>query len=208
MASLTSEKLTFGTKDDPIRFGFLELVMARAFDDGGKKKYQGSAILEPENAVHVRQMEAAKAAAEDLLRKGGLKREELLSVCFGKNKKNRAGKVYDGFQDKFFITATQDEDNRKAILIGNRAGQEVMASDRDAPYSGGYGIMKVTLWLQDNKYGKRINANLLVVQHIKDGQAFGIAPLNPDEEFERLPDVAGTPNKSTGVTSGASSDWM
>lgn len=214
MASITSEKIQLGTSSDPVRLGFVELAVARAFGDdpNGAKKFQCSAILDPSNAVHMKQMQFAQEQAAELLRKGGLSKEELKSVCFGKDKKSSTGKVYDGFENKIFLTATQDEENRNLLLIGNRQGQEVLATERGAPYAGGFGIMKVTLWLQNNKWGKRINANLLVVQHIKDGPAFGAQRLNADEEFERLPPENGGAATSSGNSGGgvkeSSSGWL
>ena len=200
MASITSEKITLGTSSDPVRLGFLELITPSAFGDdpNATKKFQGSAILDPSNAKHMEQAKFLQDQAADILRRGSVSKEELLSVCFGKDKKNRAGKVYEGFEGKIFVTATQDEENRHNILIGNRQGQEVMPTEKGAPYSGAYGIMKVTLWLQNNKWGKRINANLLVVQMIKDGPAFGAQRLNADEEFERLPVENGGSNSFIG----------
>jgi hypothetical protein len=57
----------------------------------------------------------------------------------------------------------------------------------------------VTLWTQDNKFGKAIRANLRIVQFVKDGKAFsGSAPANADDEFEALGD---SPSGKGGATS-------
>lgn len=46
----------------------------------------------------------------------------------------------------------------------------------------------ISLWAQDNKYGKRINVNLRAVQRVKDGTALssGAEPVSADNEFEDI----------------------
>lgn len=51
-------------------------------------------------------------------------------------------------------------------------------------YAGCYINATIRLWFQDNKFGKRINANLRIIQHAGDGEAFGDNGADPDEEFE------------------------
>lgn len=48
-------------------------------------------------------------------------------------------------------------------------------------YGGCYGSMLVRLWFQNNKWGKRVNANLLAVQFVKDGPAFGEGRITDDD---------------------------
>lgn len=58
-------------------------------------------------------------------------------------------------------------------------------------YGGCYGSMLIRLWFQNNKYGKRVNANLLAVQFVKDGEAFGegrITDDDVDDAFEGVGD--------------------
>jgi hypothetical protein len=61
-----------------------------------------------------------------------------------------------------------------------------LAEDDGVLYSGCYVNMTVTLWTQDNEYGKRVNANLRAVQFVKDGEAFGVAPVDAEEEFDEV----------------------
>ena len=43
-----------------------------------------------------------------------------------------------------------------------------------------------------NEFGKRINANLRAVQFVKDGEAFGVKPVDAEDEFDVLEgDAAG-----------------
>lgn len=56
------------------------------------------------------------------------------------------------------------------------------------PYAGCYVNAVVRLWVQDNKYGKRVNASLEAVQFVKDGERLGHAPVDIDEAFPDLSD--------------------
>ena len=53
-------------------------------------------------------------------------------------------------------------------------------------YAGCYVNATVRLWVQDNKFGKRVNANLRAVQFVADGEAFGDKSADPTEEFDAL----------------------
>ena len=59
-------------------------------------------------------------------------------------------------------------------------------------YSGCYANVLLRLWAQDNKYGKRVNASLEVVQFAKKGEAFGRGPVDPNDKFgKELEDTGG-----------------
>jgi len=53
------------------------------------------------------------------------------------------------------------------------------------PYAGCYVNMSIRLWAQDNQFGKRVNAQLRAVQFVKDGEAFGDKPVDPQKELSR-----------------------
>ena len=56
----------------------------------------------------------------------------------------------------------------------------------DVVYGGCFVNVLIRPWKQDNKHGKKINANLRAVQFEKDGEAFGMKPVNAEDEFEPL----------------------
>lgn len=84
---------------------------------------------------------------------------------------------YDGFEGCMFINASTD----KAPLVVDKDKSQL--SERSGkPYAGCYVIALVDIWAQDNKYGKRINAQLKGVQFYADGDAFsGSAPASEDD---------------------------
>ena len=69
----------------------------------------------------------------------------------------------------------------------DRSRQDI-APNAGIPYAGCYVNAVVRLWVQDNKYGKRVNASLEAVQFVKDGERFGHAPVDVDEAFPDLGD--------------------
>ena len=78
--------------------------------------------------------------------------------------------------------------------------EPVQEGDQQAPYSGCYVYGSITLWLQNNSYGKKINANLRAVQFERDGEAFGMKPVNAEDEFEPL-------EGETAAPAGGSDAW-
>ena len=48
-------------------------------------------------------------------------------------------------------------------------------------YGGCYVNVLIRVWGQDNKYGQRLNANLLAVQFVKDGEPFGTGRITEDD---------------------------
>jgi len=88
---------------------------------------------------------------------------------------------YGGFEGQLFVSAR----NRVRPLVLDR---DRTALDERAGrlYSGCYVNGLIQLWCQDNNFGKRINASLLGVQFLRDGDAFsggGVASL---DEFADL----------------------
>ena len=76
---------------------------------------------------------------------------------------------YDGYKGMFYITTANTE--RPGVY--GRQRQPIAEGDREAPYSGCFVNTNITLWTQDNKFGKAIRANLRIVQFAKDGDSFG-----------------------------------
>ena len=90
---------------------------------------------------------------------------------------------YNGYADHFSIKAT----NKRRIQLVARDGKTPLVEADNVFYSGCYVNAVITLWLQNNSYGKRINANLLGLQFAGDGEAFGEgAPVDVTDAFADL----------------------
>lgn len=77
---------------------------------------------------------------------------------------------YEGFEGNFYISAR----NTMRPLVVARDKTPLTAAD-GVIYSGCYCNVFLELWAQDNAYGKRVNATLMGVQFVKDGEAFSSA---------------------------------
>lgn len=160
-----------------VRLSFPSLYKPRAFQEGGDAKYSSTFIMpkkgDPEeNATFCDQ---------------GVK--EVIKMAF-KGRNPGADKLcYRDGATKEDIDGYGDE----VMFISSNSAKKVPVVDRDLtplgeedgkPYAGCYVNATVRLWAQDNKYGKRVNAQLRAVQFIRDGEPFGDSSVNPEEEFK------------------------
>lgn len=74
---------------------------------------------------------------------------------------------YDGCEGMWAVKAS----NNKRPTIINRDKTPIIEED-EIIYGGCYVNAIIDPWAQNNQFGKRINANLLGVQFLKDGQPF------------------------------------
>lgn len=76
--------------------------------------------------------------------------------------------------------------NQKRPGVFDRDQSPLTAEDY-RPYAGCYVNVRISVWAQDNKYGKRINIELNGVQFYGDGEAFGGgSPPSTNEDFPEL----------------------
>lgn len=95
---------------------------------------------------------------------------------------------WDGYADHFYISANSPE-KRKPSTVTNRKDSNnrwitAEEGEKGCPYSGCYVNALIRIWVQDNKHGKRINASLESVQFRADGEAFGAAPVDPNDIYD------------------------
>ena len=98
-------------------------------------------------------------------------------------------KTYDGYEGHWFLSAASE----RAPQVRGRDKRPLTAED-GVIYSGCYVNAIVTLWYQPaGKRGTRTVPNAVwaaldAIQFVRDGDAFGAAPVNVDEEFDDLTD--------------------
>ena len=103
--------------------------------------------------------------------------------------------------DKLFIHDGDDKDydgyaGHWAIKAGNNVRPTVinrdkspLTADDEVIYAGCYVQASIEPWGQNNQYGKRINANLLGVRFLKDGEPFTDGgKVASADEFDDLED--------------------
>ncbi len=98
----------------------------------------------------------------------------------------------DGYGDgTSFLTAS----NKARPGVVDRSLDPIAESD-NIIYAGCYVNATVRLWVQDNKWGKRVNAQLRAVQFVKAGDSFGAGPVDATKEFTAIDDEVGDEGRS------------
>lgn len=90
---------------------------------------------------------------------------------------------YDGYEGVWSIKASQSR--RPTVIDRDRTP---VTEDDNVLYAGCYVNAIIDLWIQNNSFGKRVNANLYGVQFVKDGDAFGMGPVDVTDDFDDLSD--------------------
>lgn len=93
---------------------------------------------------------------------------------------------YEGFEGTYYVSARSKQSQRPRVI--DRDKSELSIAD-GRPYAGCYVNTRIELWAQDNNYGKRVNAQVRVVQFNRDGDAFGGGAPVSDEEVDAMPDL-------------------
>lgn len=163
-----------------VRASYLHVFKKHAVNEGDDPKFSMNAIFDKEE--HERILKTLKRTMDKMAKAAfSGKIPSSLKLCL------RDGDEYadkDGYGDeKMFMTLSSD---RRPMVVGRDKG--VLAEEDDIIFSGCYVNISAQLWVQDNKWGKRINASLRAVQYVKDGEAFGADPVDVDEEFTDLDD--------------------
>lgn len=167
-----------------VRLSFPHLFQPHAMEEGQEKKYGATFLLDyDKHATLLDQIEDTIArVALDFWKK-----KQHFKTCLrdGNEKANMEG-YGDGVM---FITASNK--TRPPVVDGNRSP---IVEEDGIIYAGCYVNASIRLWVQDNKWGKRVNAGLRAVQFVKDGESFGAGKVDVDTEFD---DVEGADSKAT-----------
>jgi hypothetical protein len=187
MKSKTSEVLQIGTAADPVRLSFPVLDKPKAFQAGQEEKFGAAFLLDPSNKTHAALIAKLKSEIKKLALvayDGKLPGDLKVCLTNNVNPDGTQKKAYSGYDGMYYLTANNG--NRPVIV--NRERNLLAYGDEGFPYAGCYVIGTITLWAQNNKFGKRINANLRGVQFVRDGESFGRPSINVEDEFEAIED--------------------
>jgi len=166
-----------------VRLAFPNLWVAQRVNGEGEPAFSASLLLAPDHPAVAALNKAFEEVAKE---KWGAKAAAVLKamratdkLCLhdGDTKSN-----YDGFPGNMYVSARSKV--RPTVIDRDRTP---LNQEDGKPYSGCYVNASIELWAQDNKFGKRINAQLRGVQFFADGDAFagGSTPADA-EEFEDM----------------------
>ena len=176
---MSEVQIEFNLKE--VRISYPHLFEPFAYLGQGKGKYSAKFLLDKKiHAALVQQIAASmKALSAESFKDKKLPPPDKLCLKDG----DLGGK--DDEAGCWVFSAS--ENTRPVVVDRNRSP---LVAEDDAIKGGYYVNAKVRLWVQDNQYGKRINANLIGVQFVKEGPVLGggRATQSADEMFD---DVSG-----------------
>jgi hypothetical protein len=149
-------------------------------DDKGGKSYSAQGI-------------ANKETHKEII---DLCRETIKEIIAASKKKIAADKIFMKDGDKYFegkdecagayvFTARE----KKRPTLRDIDGTKLDPKDDEAKimelfYGGAVASLLINPWIQDNSYGKRLNANLRTVKFVKDGTPFGEGRIDDDDAWD------------------------
>lgn len=154
-------------------------IFKRAEFNGQEGKFEATFLLDKEqDADQISKLEAAIEAA--------IKEAKVKVPSDKRCMKDGDDVEYDGYAGCMSIKAST---NKRPTII-DRDKTTLMEDDANAPYAGCFVNAIVDIWIQNNSYGKRANANLYGIQFVKDGDSFGSGSGSVDvtDDFDDLDD--------------------
>lgn len=152
-----------------VRLSFPSLFQQAAFGGESTGKYEATFILDKkEHAQVISQIEAEIARLQKEEIKAKVSSDK---ICL-KDGDEMGRPEYEG---KMTIKAS----TKKRPLVIDR-DKSPITEDDNIVYAGCFVNAILTLWPQNNNFGKRVNAQLDGVQFVRDGEPFGDGGISAD----------------------------
>ncbi|MCK4957771.1 MAG: DUF2815 family protein [Planctomycetes bacterium] len=177
-----------------VRLSFPKIFVAEQFEGQGPFKFSTNGLLDAESPIDAKQIKALKKAMRQVgSEKWGKAWDDGKIKLIGTCLKAQDEDLHSG--DKL-VTETKGDDREEQngmyiVTASDTTRPQVRDKDKSPlvesdgkPYAGCYATLIIDLWAQDNKFGKRINANLTGVQFKKDGAAFAGGVPASDDDFD------------------------
>ena len=159
-----------------VRLSFPSLFKKAVFD-GKEGKFEATALLNKETQADL--IAKIEAVIDAECKEAKIKRPAPDKVCL----RDGSHVDYQGYEGMMSLKAAS---NRRPTVI-NR-DKTPLAEEDDVLYAGCFVNMVIDFWVQNNGFGKRVNCNLLGVQFVKDGEAFGAGDVDVTDDFEEIED--------------------
>lgn len=110
--------------------------------------------------------------------------------CYMKNKKDKTGEVYDGFENMYALSAVRKQKDGAPIFLHKFKDPETgkaqkLTGKEGVIYAGCYVNAKVEMWAQAGTYSG-MRCGLLGVQFADHGDSFGGASRATDDGFDSI----------------------
>lgn len=171
-----------------VRLSFPGLWSPKESKDGrGKPSYQANFLVPKKDKKQIALVETAIENAIDAWEKKNPKSGRFPDIddlsknekCWRDGENRRGEPLYDGYEGCMVLAARNSK--RPGVVDVDKSP---LVEDDGKPYAGCYVNAIVRIWIQDNDNGLALRCSLEAVQFLKDGEAFGAAPVDTDEEFD------------------------
>ncbi len=154
-----------------VRLAFPVIYKPEPFQGEGDPCYSAAFLLAPTHPDVPKIKAVIKQVASE---KWGAKAEAVLKQLEAQDRtalRDGNKKDFDGYAGNLYINSRAPQDKRPHVI--KRDKSVATQGQPGAPFGGCYVDTQLDIWAQDNGYGKRINATLLIVQYRADGPSFG-----------------------------------
>lgn len=166
-----------------VRLTFPQLWEAKQVNNQGDPKFSAAFLFLRDHACVP---DLNKAVMEVATEKWGQKTTTVLAELKAKDRlpvhDGDTKSEYDGYAGNYFVNSSNKI--RPLVIDGNRSP---LAAADGKPYSGCYVNAIIEIWAQDNQFGKRINASLMGVQFLRDGERLAGGAVAAADDFEEIP---------------------
>ena len=160
-----------------VRLSYPHLFEKWSGEEGQEKKYSARFLLDKK--THKAEIEAIKKHIEQFQKDNGKGKKAASRKWFFRDG-DHEDETSDDVKGQWYIASS--EKTRPNVI--NKDKSPITEED-DIVYAGCFVNALIRPWWQNNKFGIRINANLLAVQFVKDGDRFsGISRPDVDEAFD------------------------
>lgn len=167
------------------RLAFPALFTPEQYQGQGPHNYRATFLVEPNSEQFNQINKAIEQVAQE---KWGAKAKANLTAILANPQKtcfvDGNLKGYNGYENMWALSAVRNADSGAPAVV-DRDKSPIGQTDGKI-YSGCYVNGKVSIWTQDNAYGKAIRATLIAVQFVKDGESFGGATPANAEGFDEI----------------------
>ena len=153
-------------------------IFRRAVFEGDEGKYEATFLIPKDDKKTKKALDAAIEAAIAEAKVKVPKDKYCL--------KDGDESEYDGYEGNWSLKAA----NSKRPTVINRDKSPLTEED-EVIYAGCRVNAIIDIWIQNNKWGKRVNANLYGVQFLADDTPFGQGPVDVTDDFDELDELEG-----------------
>jgi hypothetical protein len=159
-----------------VRLSFPQIWTPKAYMEGQTAKYSANLLLDKD--ADKEQIEKLKKAVKQAATVG-------FNGEIPKGLKTFLGdgndKAYDGYENAMFVSCSTRQ--RPTIIDRDRTP---LVEEDERMYAGCYVNAAISIWIQNNQFGKRVNSNLLALQFVKDGESFGGGGVKVNDIFDDI----------------------